>query len=158
VVNGPSIAWLCIHANWKMPEVVDQYMHYESARDEYVGRSVMVDFAFGRGLQRAVLSLTLVNLKRLRRRRGTRSWTNGYKVECRSLAAQKLFSSSNPALHHLFFTCISWMKTPMITMHSAFLPLGLKQFVLHVVLSQDSLVTRLKTLHSSLGSPQMFCT
>jgi hypothetical protein len=40
VVNGPPIASICIIANWKIPGVMNQYMRYESAGDEYVGRSV----------------------------------------------------------------------------------------------------------------------
>ena len=40
VVNGPPIASICIRANWKMPGVMNRYMRYESAGDEYVGRSV----------------------------------------------------------------------------------------------------------------------
>jgi hypothetical protein len=40
VVNGPPIASICICANWKMPGIMNCYMRYESAGDEFVGRSV----------------------------------------------------------------------------------------------------------------------
>jgi hypothetical protein len=40
VTSSPPIASICIHANWKMPEVMNRYTRYENARDQYVGRYV----------------------------------------------------------------------------------------------------------------------
>ena len=39
-MNGPPFASICIRANWKVPGVMNRYMRYESAGDEFVGRSV----------------------------------------------------------------------------------------------------------------------
>lgn len=38
VTSSPPIASICIRANWKMPGVMNRYIKWESAGDQYVGR------------------------------------------------------------------------------------------------------------------------
>jgi hypothetical protein len=40
ITSSPPIASICIRANWKMPGVMNRYIKYESAGDQYVGRCV----------------------------------------------------------------------------------------------------------------------
>ncbi|KAL3793017.1 hypothetical protein ACHAWO_008273 [Cyclotella atomus] len=40
VTSSPPIASICIRANWKMPGVMNRYIKWESAGDQYVGRCV----------------------------------------------------------------------------------------------------------------------
>ena len=40
VMHSPPIASICICANWKMPGVMNRYIRYENAGDQYVGRFV----------------------------------------------------------------------------------------------------------------------
>jgi len=40
VTSTPPIASICIRANWKMPGVMNRYIKWESAGDQYVGRCV----------------------------------------------------------------------------------------------------------------------
>lgn len=40
VTVSPPIASICIRANWKMPGVMNRYIRFESAGDQYVGKSV----------------------------------------------------------------------------------------------------------------------
>ena len=37
VTSSPPIASICIRANWVMPGVMNQYIKYEGAGDQYVG-------------------------------------------------------------------------------------------------------------------------
>jgi hypothetical protein len=39
-MSSPQIEFICICANWKMQGVMNRYIWYEPARDQYVGRSV----------------------------------------------------------------------------------------------------------------------
>ena len=91
-------------------------------------------FDLVRGLLRAVLILTLVIVKRQRKRNRTGSLMNGKPVGCRSSAALKHFDYSKSALQASFFTGVGWMKSPMKTMPSTFLHSGLNQFLMQVVL------------------------
>jgi hypothetical protein len=38
ITSSPPIASICIRANWKMPGVMNRYIKFESAGDQYVGR------------------------------------------------------------------------------------------------------------------------
>ena len=38
--SSPPIASICIHANWNMPGVMNWYIKFENAGDQFVGRSV----------------------------------------------------------------------------------------------------------------------
>ena len=40
ITSSPPIVSICIRANWKMPGVMNRYMRFEYAGDQYVGRSV----------------------------------------------------------------------------------------------------------------------
>ena len=40
VTVSPLIASVCIRANWKMPDVMNRYIWFESAGDMFVGKSV----------------------------------------------------------------------------------------------------------------------
>lgn len=40
ITSSPPIASICIRANWKMPGVMNRYIKYEAAGDQYVGRCV----------------------------------------------------------------------------------------------------------------------
>jgi len=40
VTTSPPIVSICTHANWKMPGIMNRYMRFEHAGDQYVGRSV----------------------------------------------------------------------------------------------------------------------
>ena len=42
ITSSPPIASICIRANWKMPGVMNRYIKYESAGDQYVGRYSIV--------------------------------------------------------------------------------------------------------------------
>lgn len=38
IILSPPIASICIRVNWKMPGVMNWYIKFESAGDQYVGR------------------------------------------------------------------------------------------------------------------------
>ena len=40
MTSSPPIGSICIHANWKMPGVMNCYTQFEYAGDQYVSRSV----------------------------------------------------------------------------------------------------------------------
>ncbi|KAL3778149.1 hypothetical protein ACHAWO_010885 [Cyclotella atomus] len=40
ITSSPPIASICIRANWKMPGVMNRYIKFEAAGDQYVGRCV----------------------------------------------------------------------------------------------------------------------
>lgn len=40
MTSSPPIASICIRANWSMPGVMNRYIKYEMAGDQYVGRCV----------------------------------------------------------------------------------------------------------------------
>ena len=49
VTSSPPIASICIRANWKMPGVMNRYIKYEAAGDQYVGRCVSGHSRLGKG-------------------------------------------------------------------------------------------------------------
>ena len=69
ITSSPSIASICIRANWKMPGVMNRYIWYEAA----AGINMLVDVflgavIWGNDLQRAMHILTFLNVMEVRRR------------------------------------------------------------------------------------------
>lgn len=67
VTTSPLIAFICIQGNWKIPGVMNSYIRYENADDEYVGRSGSGHSSLKMSLQKAVYTLISATVKRVRR-------------------------------------------------------------------------------------------
>ncbi len=106
VVNGPPIASICIRANWKMPGIMNRYMRYESAGEEFVDGWFVVAPNLVRGSKRAVPILTSVIVMKWRKHGEGRNWMIGLQVNYLETVVRRNLSFSNSALLLSFFTDI----------------------------------------------------